>query len=173
MPSRLVRALRSAPFHTRPTGAPCRRSGRPAPIASLSFIRQLCLAVLAQILLPPSAALAADSPRLRCQFDTSGERRELDFAPTAEPYLVPAIPVGRHFRFKAVVTARDGQIEWISLYTYYPDGDRTVLLHTARHAAPPITDGRNPFALTGEQRVYSPILERELVFGCALVADRP
>lgn len=140
--------------------------------ASAPVARGFCLTFAATAFALSCDTAVADSPNLRCQFDTAGEHLERDFGPTADPYTAPAIPIGRHFRFKAVVSARDGQVDWIALYTYYPDNGRTVLLHTARHAAPAITDGRDPFALTGEQRVYSPILERELVFGCALVEAR-
>jgi hypothetical protein len=126
-------------------------------------------AVFAMILAAPSAA----APVLRCHFHTAGDDIALDVPPTDDPYRAPASPIGRHFRFKAVLTVRDGRVYHATLYTYYPDRGRTILLHAARHAAPAVTDGLDRSALTGEQRVYSPILERELVYGCALLEAAP
>ena len=119
--------------------------------------------------LAAAAAPSAAAPQLRCHFHTAGDDIALDFPPTDDPYRAPTMAIGRHFKFKAVVIVRDGIVDHATLYTYYPDRGRTILLHTARHAAPSVTDGRDRSALTGEQRVYSPILERELVYGCALL----
>jgi len=126
-------------------------------------------AAMALLLAMPAAA----APVLRCHFHTAGDDITLDFPGTDDPYRAPAIAIGRHFRFKAVMSVRDGFVDHATLYTYYPDRGRTILLHTARHAAPVATDGRDRFALTGEQRVYSPILERELVYGCAVLEAVP
>lgn len=127
-----------------------------------------CVAAVLAVTLEATAAPSAAAPILRCHFHTAGDDIALDFPPTDDPYRVPATAIGRHFKFKAVVIARDGVVDHAALYTYYPTRGRTILLHTARHSAPAVTDGRDRFALTGEQRVYSPILERELVYGCAL-----
>jgi hypothetical protein len=138
-------------------------ANRPAPLTTA------IAAVLALVL----AATSAAAPVLRCHFHTAGDDIALDVPPIDDPYRAPASPIGRHFKFKAVLTVRDGRVDHATLYTYYPDRGRTILLHTSRHAAPAVTDGRDRSALTGEQRVYSPILERELVYGCALVEDAP
>ncbi len=139
------------------------------PNARFTVRRITLVAPLLALTLAAAAAPSAAAPTLRCHFHTAGDDIVLDFPPTDDPYRAPAMAIGRHFKFKAVVIVRDGLVEHATLYTYYPARGRTILLHTARHAAPAVTDGRDRFALTGEQRVYSPILERELVYGCALL----
>lgn len=138
-------------------------ANRPAPLTT---------AIAAVLALLPAAPSAA-APVLRCHFHTAGDDIALDVPPIDDPYRAPATPIGRHFKFKAVLAVHDGRIDHATLYTYYPDRGRTILLHTARHAGPSVTDGRDRSALTGEQRVYSPILQRELVYGCALVEAAP
>lgn len=130
-------------------------------------------AAAATLLLCASSANAAPDAVLRCAFHYMGDDKTLTFGITADPYRAPVIPVSRSFLFKAVVTGCDDGIASVGLYAYYLDRDKPILLQASRHVAPVVTDGSDPSALTGEQRLYSPNLERELIYGCALVRSQP
>lgn len=119
-----------------------------------------------------SGALLA-SPVLRCQFSQSGSSRVVDFSPVKDPYGVEAIDINGNFRFKAVVIGDDHQVEYIKLYTYYVSRRQPVLLHEAKYLAPVIQAGTSSTALTGLNSLYSPRLERELQYGCALLEAAP
>jgi hypothetical protein len=106
---------------------------------------------------------AAASAQLRCEITQAGETQSRDFLPTADPYLVRAIDINGHFRFKAVVVGDGQRLDYVKLYTYYEGRRQPVLLHQATYRAP----AAGP--LTGTQRLYSPRLERELQYACAVV----
>lgn len=119
-----------------------------------------------------SGALLA-SPVLRCQFNQSGSSRVVDFSPVKDPYGVEAIDINGNFRFKAVVIGDEHQVEYIKLYTYYLSKRQPVLMHEAKYSAPVIQAGSSSTALTGLNFLYSPRLERELQYGCALLEVAP
>ena len=95
----------------------------------------------------------------------------LDFIPTGDPYSVEAIDINGRFRFKAVVIGDAQHIEYIKLYVYSQTRRQPVLLHQAKYLAPVATPGSAPSALTGINYLYSPQLERELQYGCALLEN--
>ncbi len=119
----------------------------------------------------------AAAPLLRCQIDQGGTTRMLEFAPVSDPYSVRAIDINGRFRFKAVVIGDARGVEYIKLYTYSQTRRQPVLLHVAKYMAPvalPVSVPEPPFAaLTGHQYLYSPQLERELQYGCALIEVAP
>lgn len=116
---------------------------------------------------------AAAAPLLRCQIDQGGSTRMLEFAPVSDPYSVRAIDINGRFRFKAVVIGDARHIEYIKLYTYSQTRRQPVLLHVAKYMAP-VALPQAPFdALTGRQYLYSPQLEREMQYGCALIEGAP
>ncbi len=108
------------------------------------------------------------SPRLRCQVTLNGETRDFEFAPTKDPYNVASIDISKRFRLKAVVIGDERQIDYIKLYTYYQSERQAVLLHEAKYTTPAAEVAPSPAALTGVNYVYSPVLGRELQYGCAL-----
>jgi hypothetical protein len=114
-----------------------------------------------------SAGVSA-APRLRCQVNLGGEVRALEFAPVKNPYNVEAIDISKSFRFKAVVIGDERQIDYIKIYTYYQSKRQSVLLHEAKYTKPASEVDPSPDALTGENYLYSPVLGRELQYGCAL-----
>ena len=122
------------------------------------------------LLLP---AVASASPLLRCQVTYAGATRVLEFAPVADPYRVEAVDIDGRFRFKAVVIGDERRVDFVSLYSYYEAERQSVLLHQAKHLAPVAraSSASNPApgALTGQNHVYSPGLERELQYACVLV----
>lgn len=120
-----------------------------------------------------SPAVVSAAPRLRCQLGLSGATQIQDFLPVADPYGVKAIDLKGVFRFKAVVVGDERKIDYIKLYAYYQSKRQMVLLHTAHCRAPQIQADPGPDALTGTNYLYSPDLERELQYGCALLEVAP
>lgn len=116
-----------------------------------------------------SASSTAAAPLLRCQIEQGGSTQVLEFAPVGDPYGVAAIDIRGRFRFKAVVIGDAHHIDYIKLYTYSQRRRQPVLLHMAHYSAPKVERDASYSALTGIHYVYSPELERELRYGCALV----
>ena len=107
-------------------------------------------------------------PRLDCTIEQGGETRQIRIAPVADPYTVAPVDIRGRFRFKAVMIGDETRVDYIHLYTYFVSGGTPVLVHQASYH-PPIegsADGTTPF--TGLQRVYSPVLGREMTYRCAL-----
>lgn len=128
---------------------------------------EACL--LAALLGAPALSAAADGPWLHCRLEQSNTVHVLDYGPAADIYRVPATNINDNFHFKAVVAAADGVTEYVKIYAYYQRRGQPILLQQATYRAP-TADGRS---LTGEQRLYSPILGRELQYDCALTSVRP
>lgn len=132
------------------------------------FSRNFRFVPVALAFLLPAIAIGGQSPVLFCSFHSLGEEKNLSFQVSDDPYQAPLVAINRHFSFKAVMVAGGAGVRYVKLYTYLPSRGKFVLLHQASYANPPVSDGSDPFALTGEQRLYSPSYERELLFGCAL-----
>lgn len=127
----------------------------------------LGLVILLQIWLP--STLFAAPLLLRCEINQGGETQVLDFAPGTDPYGVEGRDINGKFRFKAVFIGDEEDIEYIKIYTYYREQHQLVLLHEARYMPPFEPDQSSFAALTGENYLYSPSLEQELQYGCALL----
>ena len=96
-----------------------------------------------------------------------------DFSPVAAPYGVVPVEVNGRFRFKAVVIGDAQHIEYVKLYVYSKTKRQPVLLHEASYLAPVASQDTRPAALTGINYIYSPQLERELKYGCAILETTP
>ncbi|SCX88727.1 hypothetical protein SAMN05216420_101225 [Nitrosospira sp. Nl5] len=127
----------------------------------------LGLVILLQIWLP--STLFAAPLLLRCEISQDGETRILDFTPGSDPYGVEATDINGKFRFKAIIIGNEEDIESIKIYTYYREQHQVVLLHEARYMPPFEPDESSFAALTGVNYLYSPSLEQELQYGCALL----
>ena len=123
------------------------------------------------VALSPAATLA--TPLLRCKIDQGGSTQVLEFAPESSPYTAKAVDINGRFRFKAVVVGDARQIEYIKTYTYDFPKRQPVLLHEAKYMAPLVHPITQPVSLTGVNFVYSPRLERELQYECALLETQP
>lgn len=138
------------------------------PIAST---RTACIiGLLASCLL--STKLQA-APLLRCQIEQGGTSTVEEFTPVADPYSVMAININDRFRFKAVVIGDALRVEYIKLYVYTHTKRQPMLLHQTSYLAPAVSKDAQPMALTGVNYLYSPDLERELQYGCALLEISP
>ena len=110
------------------------------------------------------------APMLRCKIEQSGTTHLLDFSPGNDPYTVAAIPINRHFRFKAVVIGNEHKVDYIKIYAYYQADRQAILMHEAKYLTPvPQTADAAPFQLTGMNYLYSPNLNREMQYGCSLI----
>jgi hypothetical protein len=135
-----------------------------------------CLVIIGLLASVSFSTIASASPRLRCELLRGGETRVLEFAPVTDPYSVKAVDIGRSFRFKAVVIGSEKAIDYIKLYAYYVKDGKAVLMHEAKYLTPAasVTEvAPAPDALTGTHTLYSPVLERELQYGCALFEVTP
>ena len=141
---------------------------RSRPIAST---RSVCAIALLASCLSPTKLQAA--PLLRCQIEQGGTSRMVDFTPVVDPYSVMAININDRFRFKAVVIGDALRVEYIKLYIYTPSKRQPILLHQTTYLTPSASKDAQPVALTGTNYVYSPDLERELQYGCALLETSP
>lgn len=119
------------------------------------------------------AATTPAAPLLRCLIEQGGVAQTLEFAPVVDPYTVKAVDIGDHFRFKALVLGTPQQVESIKLYSYYQTKRQPVLLQQVVYQAPVAQVAPTPYALTGLNLLYSPQLERELRYGCALLEVSP
>lgn len=144
-----------------------------APVRSrpAASTRTACaIGLLASCLLPTNLQAA---PLLRCQIEQGGTSRVVDFMPVADPYSVVAIDINERFRFKAVVIGDALRVEYIKLYVYTRTRRQPMLLHQTSYLAPATSRDALPMALTGVNYAYSPDLERELRYGCALLEISP
>lgn len=142
------------------------------PTANFSFWLRFTLSTGFLIASPvPVESLA--TPLLRCKIDQGGVTQVLELAPVNDPYTVKAIDINGRFRFKAVVVGDARLVEYIKLYIFDNPKRQPVLLHEAKYMAPVAQLSPLPAALTGVNYVYSPRLERELQYECALLEAAP
>jgi hypothetical protein len=119
------------------------------------------------------AAVQAAVPRLHCELRYASQSWLVDAIPTRQPYEVPMQNLDGRFGFKAVLRGTPDLIESVNLYVYDLQADGApALIQQVRHLPPFKTDAQVP-ALTGWNHVYSSVLGRELVYGCALQEVQP
>lgn len=133
-----------------------------SPLRKWASAVGLCLLSIA-----PAASIAA--PRLDCEINQGGRSETLHFGPTTSPYEVKAVSINERFSFKAVMIEQGDKIDYISLYVYYLPPRGPILLQQAKYLAPVARPRAEATSLTGRQYLYSPRLERELQYECALV----
>jgi hypothetical protein len=122
----------------------------------------------------PVAAQTLSRPTLHCDVRQADITRRFEARPTADPYGVASHDIDGRFRFKAVVGAgTTGEAAYVKLHVYdMAVKGAPVLLHMATHQ-PPWPAGHEVPALTGWNHVYSSVLGRELVYGCAWQEGAP
>ena len=108
-------------------------------------------------------------PALRCTCAYADEPVTVDVTPTADPYAVAAVPVGRRFAFRAVWLREPGH-EVLDLTAFHATKTGNVPLLQVKVPAPfPEAEAGAPFGFTGLHRVYEPDLGGELTFWCGRV----
>lgn len=111
------------------------------------------------------------APQLHCEVRYASQTVPVDASPTDEPLRVPSVALDQRFAFKAVVRGTAERIAHISLSTYDLEAEGAPALVHQQRLSPPFATGSEVPALTGWQHVYSSVLGRELVYGCALRQD--
>jgi hypothetical protein len=126
----------------------------------------LGLAACSPLQAEPARVREAQWPAaLMCDFSVSGQQFTKRFPAVGNPYDANVERIGEHFAFRAVPMSSNGRdLDYVSLYTYYPARQKLILLHTVQYKPAPHfqTDQVN----TGVNRVYSPVFERELIYSC-------
>jgi len=121
-------------------------------------------------------------PLLHCEITYAGTTHQLDARINNDPgsdagsdtygaYINEASDIGGRFRFKAVLLGTRQHLLAVKLYAYYETDRRPVLLSEVRYSEP-FTYSATPNSLTGLTHLYSPPLERELQYGCALLEEK-
>jgi hypothetical protein len=149
--------------------------------AKRPIVAKAAIFCIGMALLP--STVPAASPFLRCKVSQGGMTYTEDFLPSTDPYSVQARDINGQFQFKAVVLGTES-LESIKIYTYYRQQHQVVLLHEVRYlppfnqniqsseGAPASENSPDPdshAALTGINYLYSPEVEQELRYGCALL----
>jgi len=121
---------------------------------------------------PPNVA---PSEHLHCEVRYASQSWHLDAVPSAQPLLAKQHNVGERFAFRA--TARgapdDGsRIGHVTTQVFDLEADQEPMVQQFRRS-PPWPEGEAVPALTGWQHVYSAVLGRELVYGCAVRPGPP
>lgn len=96
-----------------------------------------------------------------CRIDYGGETFSYPLPETVDPYQVQPHVFGSYFLFRGLVERFPGQQPLIKLYVYSDRDPSPGMLHQATYPYPP---GQENF--TGEQRVYEPIRDGELLYIC-------
>jgi hypothetical protein len=107
----------------------------------------------------------ASGPQLSCQVFTQGKDHHLFFSTTSQPYLGQPIDFER-FRFKAIVSKGDGQMEYIKISVSYRSGPEAIILRRKQHIYRPLSFMAT--ASPGRQQLYSPDYGREFIYDCGL-----
>jgi hypothetical protein len=115
-----------------------------------------------------SPAIASGAMILSCKIDQGGVTQSLEFLPATDPYSAKEIDINGRFLFKAVVIGKTDHIDYIKLYTYTQTSRQPLLLHEANYLSPIPSSNDSTQTLTGVNYIYSPDLERELKYSCAL-----
>ncbi|HEU4855024.1 MAG TPA: hypothetical protein VFS89_07010 [Nitrosospira sp.] len=132
-------------------------------------LRKLLAGMAIVLAMCSHSTASAASPLLRCEISQGGEAYIVDFLPRIDPYTVEAKNINGKFRFKAIVLGNEKLVESVKIYTYYQEQHQMVLLHEAKYMPPFSQSPSSPAALTGVNYLYSPRLEEELQYGCALL----
>lgn len=121
-----------------------------------------------------AGATAWADAALQCDVRHADVTRRVEARPTSDPHGVASHDIDERFRFKAVVGAgTTGEPAYVKLYVYdMAVRGAPLLLHMATHQPPWTTDAEVP-SLTGWNHVYSSVLGRELVYGCAWQGATP
>ncbi|MDO6387611.1 hypothetical protein Q3Y64_14985 [Uliginosibacterium sp. 31-12] len=112
----------------------------------------------------------AASPELVCHYSYGGETRSVrqpQLASAQTAYTQKPLAIGSYFLFRPVFEPTE-----VKLYSLTDHPDGPLPLHVARYAYPAATRSQGKFGFTGEQRVYEPIRDSELVYWCEIQGPR-
>lgn len=123
-----------------------------------------------------SAAPAVDpAEHLHCEVRYASQVWHVDAAPTHQALQSPRLDLGRRFAFRAIARVdpeRPGHIGHVTTQVFDREADQEPMVQQFKRT-PPWPEGQEAPALTGWQHVYSAVLGRELVYGCAVRPGPP
>lgn len=131
-------------------------------LSPLMWRRACALAVAA------ACGAAQAGPTVHCEVRYASQTWQVTAQPTSDPLSVPSVTLNKRFAFKAVARGAGERIDQVSLYAYDLEAEGAPALIHQQRLSPPFASGTQVPALTGWQHVYSSVLGRELVYGCAL-----
>lgn len=129
-------------------------------------------------MVPTGTSAAAAAEHLHCEVRYASQSWHIDAVPTAQPLLAKQHSVGGRFAFRAIVRGTSsppgegGRIQHITTQVFDLEADQQPLVQQFRRSPPWPQDEGVP-SLTGWQHVYSAVLGRELVYGCAVRPGAP
>lgn len=137
-----------------------------SPLVRRLVWRLVCSVVVT--LATVAGGLAQAAPTVHCEVRYASQTWQVTAQPTADPLSVPSLTLNKRFAFKAVARGAGERIDQVSLYAYDLEAEGAPALIHQQRLSPPFATGTQVPALTGWQHVYSSVLGRELVYGCAL-----
>lgn len=120
-------------------------------------------------------APSAFAEHLHCEVRYASQSWHLDAVATAQPLLAKQHDVGQRFAFRAIVRGKPGEggrIDHVTTQVFDLEAEQQPLVQQFRRARP-FPEGGDVPSLTGWQQVYSTVLGRELVYGCAVRPGSP
>ena len=113
-------------------------------------------------------------PGLECEAEYSIFHWRQVFQPEPEAlYDTPGVELGRRFRFKVTSASRQSAGDTLHIQVSYWDGRQYSILQHATYGPELIRAALAAGGdLTGEQRLYSPDLGRQLLYRCRLRTER-
>jgi len=126
------------------------------------------LRLVCAVVATSAGGLAQAAPTVHCEVRYASQTWQVTAQPTADPLSVPSLTLNKRFAFKAVARGAGERIDQVSLYAYDLEAEGAPALIHQQRLSPPFATGTQVPALTGWQHVYSSVLGRELVYGCAL-----
>ncbi|WP_423679950.1 hypothetical protein [Undibacterium sp. WLHG33] len=110
---------------------------------------------------------AHSAPWLRCQVSYAGSTQIVETGITNDPYAVESVDIQGRFKFKAVMTGSDSDINYIKLYAFFQTRSADIPIHQASYYPPlPLRKQETPF--TPKNSLYAGDVERELQYQCTL-----
>jgi hypothetical protein len=102
---------------------------------------------------------------VECDILADAQSRTLVIRQSGDPYETTSVEFENGFRFSAQVVGSPSRLK---TFTYFDSRDRHVLIHTDSRSIGLEDSGR----AMGENRIYSPRLELELLNSCRVVCGR-
>lgn len=127
--------------------------------------------LLILILIVGFTPLTWASMQLHCRFHYATMSRIINFKASANPYQQSSVDLFERFRFKSYLQANKNALEQINLYVYYYPNGKTapILLSETKYKIAHEQITAKHSSLTGEQHIYTPEKQRELIYQCNII----
>ena len=122
--------------------------------------------LFAWLLAPGWACSNAIAGTVLCDVDYGGVRQQLVVKPAADPYALPTMPFGSHFRLRVLLVETPADLARIRIDTFAEGDKHMTPLHVGTWPLPKVAGD-----FTGQQRIYEPLRDGELLYRCAWEAN--